>query len=86
LLKGTPFFIPLNDEICAWKFSSESDKWRNVPISEDAFLSRKTTLYQEINNSSFNTMYSFLRNIQSPLKPFQGVGLFFKDEKMKPII
>lgn len=85
-LSDAPFFIPLNDEVCAWKFSPESNKWRNIPVGEDAFLSRKTTLYQEIKNSSFNTMYNFLRSIQTPQKPMQGVGLFFKDEKMESVI
>ena len=83
LHKGVPTFIPLTNDICAWKLQAGSDKWRNIIIGEDAFVARKTTLYFEIKNLNFASIYSFLREMQfiSVLPP--RVGLFFKNEKMK---
>jgi glycosyltransferase involved in cell wall biosynthesis len=83
LNKGVPRFIPLNNNICAWKLNAGPDKWRSTTIGEDAFMSRKATLYQEVKNLSFDTIYSFLKGMQSFSTLPSRVGLFFKNEKMK---
>jgi glycosyltransferase involved in cell wall biosynthesis len=83
--KGVPKFIPLNDDICAWKIHAGSDKWRNITIGEDTFLSRKSTLYQEIKSLNFDTIYSLLKEMQFITTLPSRVGLFFKNEKIKSI-
>ena len=85
LHKGISSFIPLNNDICAWKLSPGSDKWHNIIIGEDAFVARKTTLFQEIKNLHFDTIYGFLKEMQSMSLLPARVGLFFRSEKMKSL-
>jgi glycosyltransferase involved in cell wall biosynthesis len=82
LHKGVPRFIPLSDDICAWKISHGSDKWKGTVIGEDAFLSRKITLYQEIKNLDFNNVYNFLKEMHFISSLPARVGLFLKDESL----
>ena len=82
---GAPRFIPLNDTICAWKLQAGLDKWRNITIGEDVFMSRKVTLYQEVNSIAFDSIYSFLKGMQALATLPSRVGLFFKSEKIRPI-
>jgi len=85
LHKGAPRFIPLNDEICAWKISGGSDKWKGTVIGEDVFLSRKITLYQEIKNLDFSNVYSFLKEMHFISSLPARVGLFLNKESIKAI-
>lgn len=82
---GSPKFIPLTDGVCAWKIYPNSDNWRNIIPTDDAFLCRKSTLYQEIRRLSFNTIYGFLHEINFiPLLPAR-VGLFPATQVMQTI-
>ncbi len=82
LHKGISQHIPLTDDICAWKLPPGTDKWRNINVDEDAFISRKITLFQEIRNLHFNTMYGFLKEIQTLSTLSARVGLFFRNPKI----
>ncbi len=80
---NTPKFIPLTDSVCAWKIYPNSGSWKGTPITEDVFLCRKSTLYQEIIKLDFTTIYSFLKGIHSaPVFPSR-VGLFPSHELVK---
>ncbi|HSC25574.1 MAG TPA: glycosyltransferase family 2 protein [Candidatus Babeliales bacterium] len=83
--KGAPRFIPLDDNICAWKFSQGSDKWRKTVVGEDTFLCRKSILYQEIKNLHFNNIYSLLKEMHFVSSASARVGLFLKNESVRSI-
>jgi glycosyltransferase involved in cell wall biosynthesis len=85
LHKGAPRFIPLNDEICAWKSAGNTDKWKGVVIGEDVFLTRKTTLYQEIKNVDFSNVYNFLKEMHFISLLPARVGLFLTKESVKAV-
>lgn len=82
---GAPRFVPLNDTVCAWKLKAGQDKWRNLNIGEDAFITQKATLYQEIKNLNFDTIYGLLKEMQCIATLPARVGLFFTNEKMRSI-
>jgi len=84
--KGIPKFIQLNDDICAWKIFSNSDKWKDSTIGEDVFLCRKATLYQEIKNLNFNNTYNFFKEMSLSSSLPSRMGLFLKDESIKAVI
>lgn len=81
--KGVPKFIPLTNEICAWKITSGSDKWKGTVIGQDVFLCRKTTLYQEIRSLDFNSMYSFLKEMHFVTSAPSRVGLFLTNKSIE---
>ena len=83
--EGMPKFIPLSDSVCAWKMYMSSDKWNNNAPGEDAFLTRKTILYQEIKKLNFNNVYAFLKEINSINTVTPHVGLFTSHEVMRAI-
>ncbi len=83
LHKAAPRFIPLTNEICAWKISQGSDKWRGIPLGEDAFVCKKSTLYQEVKSLDFTNMFSFLKEMQYISTLPSRVALFFNSEKIK---
>lgn len=85
LHKGVPRFIPLSDEICAWKIASNSDKWKGIVIGEDVFLARKVTLYQEIKNIEFSNAYNFLKEMHFISLLPDRVGLFLTKESVKAV-
>ena len=85
LHKGTPRFIALTDEICAWKSSHGSDKWKGAVIGEDVILCRKATLYQEIKSLNFNNTYNFLKEMHFVTSLPTRVGLFLKNESIKTL-
>lgn len=74
-----PKFIELTKDICAWKMTTGSDKWKNIHHAEDSFICRKTTLYQEIKKLNFTNVYGFLKDIHLTTLP-ACVGLFPHDE------
>lgn len=78
--KGVPNFIQLNNEICVWKNSPGTDKWKEITIGDDAFISRKTTFYQEIKNLNFTNTYGLLKEITLSSSQPSRVGLFLKNK------
>jgi glycosyltransferase involved in cell wall biosynthesis len=70
--------IPLTDTIYAWKNNSGIDSWKNISPITDSFICRKKTLYEEIKKSYFNTMYSFLKELQHMSTEPTYLGLFSK--------
>jgi glycosyltransferase involved in cell wall biosynthesis len=82
LQQDVPKYIPLTDNVCAWKMRSGSDKWKGIHPTQDSFICRKTTLYQEIKKLDFNHAYGFLRDIHTANLP-ACVGLFPHDEMIK---
>ncbi len=72
--EGVPKFIPLTDNVCAWKINNGSSKWKGTTL-DDAFLCRKTFFYHEIKKLDFSNAYNFLKEIHS-LTPATCVGLF----------
>ena len=81
--KEVPRYIDLNDDICAWKNPPGSDKWKGIPIGDDAFICRKTTLYQEIKNLNFTNTYGLLKEMTLSSSQTARVGLFLKNEIIK---
>lgn len=83
--QDTPKFIPLTENVCAWKIKTGSDIWKGILPIQDSFICRKTTLYQDIKKLNFTNIYSFLKEIHSTvLTPC--VGLFPHDETIKSMI
>jgi glycosyltransferase involved in cell wall biosynthesis len=76
-----PKYIPLTENVCAWKTRVNDGKWKGVNPGEDAFVCRKTTLYQEIKKSDFTSVYGFLKQIQTTASPVH-VGLFSNNKIM----
>lgn len=82
LHKGNSRYIALTNDVCAWKLPPGADKWHNIMVSEDAFISRKSTLFQEIKNLHFDTIYSFLKEIHTISTLSARVSLFFRNTKL----
>jgi glycosyltransferase involved in cell wall biosynthesis len=80
LQKEAPRYIALNDNICAWKNPAGLDKWKGITIGDEAFVSRKTNLYQEIRNYNFTNTYGLLKEMTLSSSQPVRVGLFVKDE------
>jgi hypothetical protein len=85
LLMGAPKFISLSDEICVWKNSIGADKWKGTVVGEDVFICRKTNLYQELKNLTFNNTYSLFKEMQTSLALPARTELFLKNEHIKPL-
>jgi glycosyltransferase involved in cell wall biosynthesis len=81
--KGVPRYIPLYDDICAWKSHQGSDMWKGIVLGDDVFLSSKATLYQEIKNLTFNNMYTLLKELYITSLSSTHVGLFLTDEALQ---
>lgn len=75
----TPKHLKLSPEICAWKITNGLGKWKGTSPTEDAFICRKKTLYEEIKKLTFSNIYGFLRQIHTPLLP-TCVGLFSQNQ------
>jgi glycosyltransferase involved in cell wall biosynthesis len=82
LQQDVPKFIPLTENVCAWKMNNGSDKWKGIHPAQDSFICRKTMLYQEIKKLDFNHTYAFLRDIHISNLPV-CVGLFPREETIK---
>ncbi len=81
--KAAPFYITLNDDICAWKNPPGTDTWKGLSIGDDAFICRKTTLYKEIKDLNFNNTYGLLKGMMLSSSQSARVGLFLKNETIK---
>jgi len=85
LHKGIPQFIHLTDEICAYKFSRNINKWKDNLNQQDIFLTNKVILYEEIKNMNFVNIYTFLQEIQSLPTASPRIGLFPQEQCIKAI-
>lgn len=81
-LQGVPKFISLTEKMCAWRITNGSAKWRGIHPAGDSFITRKTTLYQEIKKLTFTNIYGFLKDIQALAVP-TCVALFPSDAIFK---
>lgn len=81
-LPTIPKFIPLTENICVWKITNGSSKWKGIHPAGDSFITRKTTLYQEIKKLDFTNVYGLLKDIHTITVP-TCVGLFPFDEMFK---
>jgi glycosyltransferase involved in cell wall biosynthesis len=81
--KAAPFYITLNNDICAWKNPPGTDTWKGLSIGDDAFICRKTTLYKEIKDLNFSNTYGLMKGITLSTSQPARIGLFLKNETIK---
>jgi glycosyltransferase involved in cell wall biosynthesis len=78
-------FVNVDDDICAWKFSSSIRGWRGVNSVNDMVLCRKSDFIRDFKIFNFDTVYSFVNVMHQVDASVKRLGLFFKDAKVRSI-
>src|SRR5205814_3443290 len=78
-------YIPLNDTLCAWKFSYSIQGWHGVNSVNDMILCRKSDFLQDMKGVRFDTVYGLVNMLHQVNTHSMKVGLFFNQPKINPI-
>lgn len=79
--KAPQWLVPIDEDVCAWKFHFGRGVWRNIH-SLSLTLYRRSFVQEMISKIEFDSVADFENALQSYQVPVENIGLFYHTAKV----